>query len=125
MDKEYMNYLKQVKRNLTNIFIVQLYKNKGDIEKTIKDFNDDVNDESENINKLINENIPEKSKEACRNEIFKNFEVAVIEVMDIFFNEKNGLITNNKHEELGKLMEEAIEYSIKRKNQIENEFSHD
>lgn len=118
MDKEYMNYLNQVKRNLTNIFIVHLYKNKGDIEKTIKDFNDDVNDESENINKLINENIPEKSKEACRNEIFKNFEVAVIEVMDIFFNKKNGLITNNKHEELAKLMEEAIEYSIKRKNKL-------
>lgn len=120
MEKEYINYLKQVKRNLTNIFIVQLYKNKGDIEKTIKDFNNDVNEESENINKLIGENIPEKSKEACRNEIFKNFECAVIEVMDIFFNEKNGLITNNKHEELKKLMEEAIEYSTKRLKQIEN-----
>lgn len=118
---EYLNYLKQVKRNLTNIFIVQLYKNKGDIEKTIKDFNNDVNDESENINKLINENIPEKSKEACKNEIFKKFECAVIEVMDIFFNEKNGLITNNKHEELRKLIEEAIEYHLQRTKQIENE----
>lgn len=121
MEKEYLNYLNQVKRNLTNIFIVQLYKNKGDIEKTIKDFNDDVNDESENINKLIDENIPEKSKEACRNEIFKKFECVVIEVMDIFFNEKNGLITNEKHEELGKLMEEAIEYHAQRLKQIENE----
>ena len=37
MGKENLN-LNQEKRNLTNIFIVQLYKNKGDIEKTIKDF---------------------------------------------------------------------------------------
>ena len=114
MEMEYSNYLKQVKRNLTNIFIVQLYKNKGDIEKTIKDFNDDINEERENINKLIDENIPEKSKEICRNETIKNFEVAVIEVMNIFFNEKNGLITNNKYEELEKLMEEAIEYGEQR-----------
>ena len=117
MEKKYVN----LKRKLTNIFIVQLYKNKGDIEKTIKDFNVDVNEESENINKLIDENIPEKSKEACRNEIFKNFEVAVIEVMDIFFNEKNGLITNNKHEELKKLMEEAIEYGTKLRKPTINE----
>ena len=121
MEMEYSNYLKQVKRNLTNIFIVQLYKNKGDIEKTIKDFNDDLYEEYENINKLIDENIPEKSKEACRNEIIKNFECMVIEVMDIFFNEKNGLVTNNKYEELEKLMEEAIEYGYQRKKQIENE----
>ena len=121
MEIEYSNYLKQMKKNLTNIFIVQLYKNKGDIEKTIKDFNDDINEESENINKLIDENIPEKSKEACRNETIKNFECMVIEVMDIFFNEKNGLITNNKHEELEKLMKEAIEYYTQRLKQIENE----
>ena len=118
MEMEYSNYLKQVKRNLTNIFIVLLYENKGDIGKTIKYFNDYVNEESGNINKLIDENIPEKSKEACRNEIIKNFEVVVIEVMDIFFNEKNGLITTNKYEELEKLMEEAIEYGKQRKNQI-------
>ena len=121
MEMGYSNYLKQVKRNLTNIFIVQLYKNKGDIEKTIKDFNDYVNEESEYINKLIDENILEKSKESCRNEIIKNFECVVIEVMDIFFNEKNGLITNNKYEELEKLMEEAIEYGTQRKKQNENE----
>ena len=121
MEMEYSNYLKQVKRNLTNIFILQLYKNKGDIEKTIRDFNDDLYEEYENINKLIDENIPEKSKEACRNEIIKNFECTVIEVIDIFFNEKNGLVTNNKYEELEKLMEEAIEYGYQRKKQIEND----
>ena len=63
---------------------------------------------------MINENIPGKSKEECKNEIFKKFECVVIEVMDIFFNEKNGLITNNKREEIRKLMEEAIEYHNQR-----------
>ena len=121
MEMGYSNYLKQVKRNLTNIFIVQLYKNKGDIGKTVKYFNDYVNEESGNINKLIDENIPEKSKETCRNETIKNFVCMVIEVMDIFFNEKNGLITNNKYEELEKLMEEAIEYGEQRLKQIEND----
>ena len=80
MKRNILNYSKQIKRNLTNIFVVRLYINQGDVEKTIKDFNDDINEESENINKLIDENIPEKSKEAYRNEIFKNFEVVVIEV---------------------------------------------
>ena len=41
--------------------------------------------------------------------------------MDIFFDEKNGLITNNKREELEKLMEEAIKYHSKRRKPTINE----
>lgn len=119
MEKENLNYLKQVKRNLIYIFVVRLYKNEGDIEKTIKDFQDDINDEGKNINKFIDEKVQEKLKDACKKEIFKNFESTVIEVLDIFFNEKTGLITNNKQEELKKLMEEAVEYRLQRLKQIE------
>lgn len=120
MEKENLN-LNQEKRNLTYMFVVSLYKNNGNIEKTIKDFNNDVHDESEKINKLIDEKAEENLKDACKNEIFKNFQSNVIEVLDIFFNEKNGLITNNKREEIGKLMEEAIEYYSQRLKQIEDE----
>ena len=113
MEKENLN-LNQEKRNLIYMFVVSLYKNNGDIEKTIKDFNNDVNDESEKINKLINEKVEENLKDACKNEIFKIFQRNMIEALDIFFNEKTGLITNNKREEIRKLMEEAIEYYSKR-----------
>lgn len=95
------------------MFVVSLYKNNGDIEKTIKDFNDNINDESKKINKLINEKVEENLKDACKNEIFKNFQNNMIEALDIFFNEKTGLITNNKRKEIRKLMEEAIEYYSK------------
>lgn len=120
MEKENLN-LNQEKRNLTYMFVVSLYKNNGNIEKTIKDFNNDVHDESEKINKLIDEKVEENLKDACKNEILKNFQSNVIGVLDIFFNEKNGLITNNKREEIEKLMEEAIEYHYKRLKQIEDE----
>lgn len=103
------------------MFVVSLYKNNGNIEKTIKDFNNYVHDESEKINKLIDEKVEENLKDACKNEIFKNFQSNVIEVLDIFFNEKNRLITNNKREEIGKLMEEAIEYYSQRLKQIDDE----
>ena len=113
MIKENLN-LNQEKRNLIYMFVVSLYKNNGNIEKTIKDFNDNIHDESEKINKLINEKVEENLKDACKNEIFKNFQSNVVEVLDIFFNEKTGLITNNKREEIKKLMEETIEYHSKR-----------
>ena len=124
MEKENLN-LNQEKRNLIYMFVVSLYKNNGDIKKTIKDFNDNINDESKKINKLINEKSQENLKDACRNEIFKDFQNNVIEALDIFFNKKTGLITNNKREELKKLMEEAIEYysqlGVIEIKQIENE----
>lgn len=120
MEKENLN-LNQEKRNLIYMFVVLLYKNNGNIVKTIKDFNDNINDESEKINKLINEKSKENLKDACRNEIFKDFQSNVIEALDIFFNEKTGLITNNKREEIRKLMEEAIEYYYKRSKEIEDE----
>ena len=120
MEKENLNS-NQEKRNLIYMFVVSLYKNNGNIEKTIKDFNDNINDESEKINKLINEKSKENLKDACRNEIFKDFQSNVIEALDIFFNKKTGLITNNKREELGKLMEEAIEYYSKRSKEIDDE----
>ena len=120
MEKENLN-LNQEKRNLIYMFVVSLYKNNGNIEKTIKDFNDNINDESEKINKLINEKAEENLKDACRNEIFKDFQNNVIEALDIFFNEKTGLITNEKGEEIRRLMEEAIEYYSQRLKQIEDE----
>ena len=124
MEKENLNLNQEKgkeKRNLTYMFVVLLYKNNGNIEKTIKDFNDNIHDEGEKINKLIDEKSQENLKDACKNEIFKNFQSIVIEVLDIFFDKKNGLITNNKREELGKLMEEAIEYYSQRSKQIEDE----
>lgn len=109
MEKENLN-LNQEKRNLIYMFVISLYKNNGNIEKTVKDFNDNIHDESEKINKLIDEKTQENLKDTCRNEIFKNFQSNVVEALDIFFNEKTGLITNNKREEIRKLMVEAIEY---------------
>ena len=120
MEKENLN-LNQGKRNLIYMFVVSLYKNNGNIEKTIKDFNDNIHNESEKIKKLINEEVQENLKETCKNEIFKIFQNNVVEALDIFFDEKTGLITNNKHEELEKLMKEAVEYHTQRLKQIEDE----
>ena len=120
MEKENLN-LNQGKRNLIYMFVVSLYKNNGNIEKTIKDFNDNIHNESEKIKKLINEEVQENLKDTCKNEIFKIFKNNVVEALDIFFDEKTGLITNNKHEELEKLMKEAVEYHTQRLKQIEDE----
>ena len=120
MEKENLN-LNQGKRNLIYMFVVSLYKNNGNIEKTIKDFNDNIHNESEKIKKLINEEVQENLKDTCKNEIFKIFQSNVVEALDIFFDEKTGLITNNKHEELEKLMKEAVEYHTQRLKQIEDE----
>ena len=120
MEKENLN-LNQGKRNLIYMFVVSLYKNNGNIEKTIKDFNDNIHNESEKIKKLINEEAKENLKDTCKNEIFKIFQSNVVEALDIFFDEKTGLITNNKHEELEKLMKEAVEYHTQRLKQIEDE----
>ena len=120
MEKENLN-LNQGKRNLIYMFVVSLYKNNGNIEKTIKDFNDNIHNESEKIKKLINEEVKENLKDTCKNEIFKIFQNNVVEALDIFFDEKTGLITNNKHEELEKLMKEAVEYHTQRLKQIEDE----
>ena len=120
MEKENLN-LNQGKRNLIYMFVVSLYKNNGNIEKTIKDFNDNIHNESEKIKKLINEEVQENLKDTCKNEIFKIFQNNVVEALDIFFDEKTGLITNNKHEELEKLMKEAVEYHTQRLKQIEDE----
>lgn len=120
MEKENLN-LNQGKRNLIYMFVVSLYKNNGNIEKTIKDFNDNIHNESEKIKKLINEEAQENLKDTCKNEIFKIFQSNVVEALDIFFDEKTGLITNNKHEELEKLMKEAVEYHTQRLKQIEDE----
>lgn len=120
MEKENLN-LNQGERNLIYMFVVSLYKNNGNIEKTIKDFNDSIHDESEKINKLINEKSQENLKDVCRNEIFKDFQSNVIGALDIFFNKKTGLITNHKQKEIKKLMEEAIEYYFKRSKEIEDE----
>lgn len=120
MEKENLN-LNQGKRNLIYMFVVSLYKNNGNIEKTIKDFNDNIHNESEKIKKLINEEVKENLKDTCKNEIFKIFQSNVVEALDIFFDEKTGLITNNKHEELEKLMKEAVEYHTQRLKQIEDE----
>ena len=120
MEKENLN-LNQGKRNLIYMFVVSLYKNNGNIEKTIKDFNDNIHNESEKIKKLINEEAKENLKDTCKNEIFKIFQSNVVETLDIFFDEKTGLITNNKHEELEKLMKEAVEYHTQRLKQIEDE----